>query len=159
MAQAFITTTKNSFRWNVQEKEKPIRQERKFDECYGKNVDWLTEQDLSEKMENFEKIKAAVAQLQRDRMSRTTYRRDYCKEEKKAARIVGREEAVDSFENQLLESYKKIYQQKTGKVLPTITTQRILGFLTPSRMYTPISNYQHDFGRVGFERLSNGHIP
>uniref|UniRef100_A0A6P7H4E2 Uncharacterized protein LOC114346859 n=1 Tax=Diabrotica virgifera virgifera TaxID=50390 RepID=A0A6P7H4E2_DIAVI len=83
MAQAFVTTTKNSFRWNVQEKVKPIRHEHKFDECYGKNIEWLTEQDLNEKMEKFEKIKASVAQLKRDRMSRTTYRIDYCKHEKK----------------------------------------------------------------------------
>ncbi|XP_050513654.1 uncharacterized protein LOC114333394 [Diabrotica virgifera virgifera] len=157
MAQAFVTTTKNSFRWNVQEKVKPIRHEHKFDECYGKNIEWLTEQDLNEKMEKFEKIKASVAQLKRDRMSRTTYRIDYCKHEKKAARTVGSE---DSFENQLQERYyKKIYQKKKGKILPTVETQRIFGFLAPSRMYTQKSNYQHDYGQVGFDRLFNGNIP
>uniref|UniRef100_A0A6P7G380 Uncharacterized protein LOC114333394 n=1 Tax=Diabrotica virgifera virgifera TaxID=50390 RepID=A0A6P7G380_DIAVI len=76
---------------------------------------------------------------------------------KQAARTVGSE---DSFENQLQERYyKKIYQKKKGKILPTVETQRIFGFLAPSRMYTQKSNYQHDYGQVGFDRLFNGNIP
>ncbi|XP_057654573.1 uncharacterized protein LOC130892900 [Diorhabda carinulata] len=152
MAQAFITTAKNTYRWNVQEKTKPIKQEKYYDECYGKNVEWLTEKDLGGKItEHFEEIEKAVKELQAKRMSLTTYRTDYCKDWKK---VIDSESKEDIVENELAKHFEQLYEEKkTRKILPTIESQRILGFLASSRMYTPITTYQNDYGRLGYERL------
>ncbi|XP_056636809.1 uncharacterized protein LOC130445269 [Diorhabda sublineata] len=166
MAQAFITTAKNTFRWNVQEKTKPKRFGRKNNSkninsnlILNGNRSYLLSQYVAISsakpylplQEHFEEIEKAVKELQVKRMSSTTYRTDYCKDWKK---VIDSESKEDIVENELAKNFEQLYgEKKTRKILPTIESQRILGFLASSRMYTPITTYQNDYGRLGYERL------
>ncbi|CAH1159535.1 unnamed protein product [Phaedon cochleariae] len=156
MAQAFITTYTNNFRWNVQERVKPIDPTKDNPDCdvdkdlwitYGDNVD-------EEDTEHFAKVANTVKQMQLKRM-KTTYQTEYCKDlSKKQVQMDHQTIDTKSFENQLLESSKILYgrrNQRLPKPLPS--SKRINGYLRPQRLFTPLTFYQHDIGRVGFNIL------
>nr|XP_023030106.1 uncharacterized protein LOC111518019 isoform X5 [Leptinotarsa decemlineata] len=158
MAQAFITTHRNNFRWHQQERIKPIIAGSYVPDCNTDKDRWIEVDDSvdTEDNENFSKIKLVVKQMHLKRM-RSVYQTDYCKEisRKQSITISPVSLENESFENELLESCKVLYTKKRDKILPPLPSSRqVNGYIRPSRLYTPLTRYQYDIGRVAYNLLN-----
>lgn len=67
-------------------------------------------------------------------------------------------EELKKFENTLYNYCEKLFMPYTKQILPPIkTSRRILGCLIRSKMYTPLTTYQKDYGEIAYEILKKRH--
>lgn len=81
MAQAFVTTYLDNFRWYKQKKVQPIRAEKSFSKCDQNSDKWLEVKDFPEdedNKENYSEVEATVKQMQLKRYV-STYEGSYWK--------------------------------------------------------------------------------
>ncbi|KAL1509055.1 hypothetical protein ABEB36_003856 [Hypothenemus hampei] len=171
MAQAFISTYKKSFRWH---------QQLKIDPCDSRNLPKFEPEgetdlnkELDEELKDISKIKKAIHKFYLARM-RSTYYISYCDKIEKCQKNVSRSSSVmskldelrdscqeglqETFENELLEYCKNLYSNKNKKIIPPLdTTRNIFGYMRPTRLLTPISIYQHKYGRIAYDILKKAH--
>ncbi|XP_050300383.1 uncharacterized protein LOC126738934 [Anthonomus grandis grandis] len=174
MAQAFVSTYQNHFRWHCQPKIPPINPNR-LTTLQPEGDIWLlnTEEAIDEDVDNIPKIKEAIHNLYLKRM-RSTYQISYCRniKQKKISdldlgeskqnmqvqkpsikKVEIEEEALG---NEVLEHFRKYYiPHKICKIVPPLPSARTLfGYIRPSRLLTPMTLYQNGLGRVGFDILN-----
>ncbi|KAG5868509.1 hypothetical protein JTB14_001727 [Gonioctena quinquepunctata] len=160
MAQAFITTYRNNFRWHTQTKTKPIIDGGSIlPDCDEDEDLWLMLVDnvQSETDGMLSQAEAAVKQMQLKRW-RSTYQVDYCRDlwKKMYGRPTDSEQA--SYGNELLESCRILFDKKRGKIIPPLPTSRqVNGYIRPARLHVPLTRYQNDIGKVGYELLKKCH--
>lgn len=158
MAQAFVTSYQDNFRWNVQEKAQPIYPGKSYIKCDHNADVWLVVKDLvndGSNKESYAEVEATVKQMQLQRYI-STYQRYFCKKHSKQD-VIGTKEQ-EALGNELLESCKLLYDKKIDKVLPPLTTCRTInGYLRPSKLFTPKTTYQNEVGRVGYQIMLMHH--
>lgn len=154
MAQAFVTSYLDNFRWYDEKKVQPISAEKSFPQC-DQNPDlWLVVKDFLEdenSKENHSEVEATVKQMQLKRYV-STYKGSYWKKRTEPQTLDKKE--LEALDNELLESCKVLYDKRLEKILPPLTSsRRINGYIRPSRLYTPKSTYQDDVGKIAYHIL------
>ncbi|XP_030761307.1 uncharacterized protein LOC115886348 [Sitophilus oryzae] len=173
MAQAFITTHKDTFRWNCQPRVGPIRQD-DLSKLEPEGDIWKLDpnKEIEEELRNLPKIKETIEKLYLKRM-KTTYQLSHCDNLLKAAKHIkttlslpnasasqAKIENVkdEDFENELLEYCNNLYGPNNQKIIPPLYTSRnVFGYLRPSRLRTTRSVYQDDHGKVAYRILMSAY--
>lgn len=154
MAQAFVTTYLDNFRWNHQKKVQPIPAEKGLLHCDQNPTLWLVVKDSLDdenNKETFAEVEATVKQMQLKRYV-STYQNTYCKKNTEPHTLNKKE--LEALDNELLESCKILYSKKLKKILPPLSSSRTInGYIRPSRLYTPRSAYQDDVGKRAYHIL------
>ncbi|KAK9875865.1 hypothetical protein WA026_009652 [Henosepilachna vigintioctopunctata] len=168
MAQAFVTTYRNHYRWHREPKRKSKKPVDRHAEAPPPGDYWIDTSSLKQKeVLNIPYGKALVRQSN-GRLMFSTYQINYCTDKVKAKKQKLREavklaagdtdtESVEqTFENELLKYCEDLYSTKTSKILPpSETARRVYGYIRPEDMYTPLTNYQMIYGKAGYDIMSN----
>ncbi|CAG9765473.1 unnamed protein product [Ceutorhynchus assimilis] len=161
MAQAFLSTYQNHYRWRWQPRPLPFIPGKLTNlalqnDCWNLNLNL----DLDEELANLPKIKQAIYNLYLKRM-RTTYKISHCenlKLPKKSSETNVEFSHQDEFENELLEYCHKLYGSKHKKPIPPLNTARnVFGYMRPARLMTSLTSYQNDHGKVAYKILVDSH--
>uniref|UniRef100_A0AAR5QD70 Uncharacterized protein n=1 Tax=Dendroctonus ponderosae TaxID=77166 RepID=A0AAR5QD70_DENPD len=123
-------------------------------------------------LKNLTKIETAINKLYLRRL-RSTYQISYCDKLVKQTTRRSSESQVkggnaqraievrskdsfldDELENELLEYCKKLYGSRSQKIIPPLNSARnVFGYMRPTKLLTPLTIYQNEYGRVGYNIL------
>ncbi|XP_045479316.1 uncharacterized protein LOC123684194 [Harmonia axyridis] len=168
MAQAFVTTYRNHFRNH----KEPLRKSKRPLDRHAASPpagDYWLDTDVKKKKKAINvPLSEALINQSSGRVMFTTYQMNYCtdkvREKNRELREIAQKAAGDkstqieeqSFENELLRYCKELYSTKTAKILPPgETARRVYGYIRPESMYTPLTHYQMNYGKAGFDIMSN----
>ncbi|CAH1105616.1 unnamed protein product [Psylliodes chrysocephalus] len=159
MAQAFVTTIQNCYRYTPQAAFPLIRQERYYPDCYGK--DWYNSKDQKHD-EDFHKIEIAVKNQHIRRVSTSTYKFDYCRDWTPPIIIEENSDKPKELgEFHLIDTFRPVYQKNRDQIKliqPLQSSRNIFGYLPKSDIYIPMSSFQDCYGKLGFELLEKAHF-
>ncbi|VEN36968.1 unnamed protein product [Callosobruchus maculatus] len=161
MAQAYITSYINDYRRYHQKREAPIFPDDVRFDCDQDKEFWMSSKVHG--IEDESDLIKGEAMLHRMRMGRmiSSYRYDYCKEKPKKEPTdltMGPAEEDVGFEDALIEHCKALFEKKSRKLLPPLTTGRhINGYMRTSRFYTPLTVYQRVHGQLAYKVLEKHH--
>ncbi|KAL3265282.1 hypothetical protein HHI36_009492 [Cryptolaemus montrouzieri] len=168
MAQAFVTTYRNHYRWH----KEPLRKSKRPLDRHAATAppgDYWIDSTLRKQHKDINVPYAqALINQSTGRQMFSTYQVNYCADAlrtkrramQKAVQLAAGEKtsesADQSFENELLKYCEELYNPKTTKLLPpTETTRRVHGYIRPESMYTPLTHYQMVYGRAGYNIMRN----
>ncbi|XP_018332410.1 uncharacterized protein LOC108741931 [Agrilus planipennis] len=156
MAQAFITKNMETYRWPEISKRKSLKPTDKLAESLPEGDIWIVRKALGEAKEGEQEddalkiAQAKVKEMYRKRIL-STYQVDYCHGLLKGDEVPI---SAEDLEFQLIETCREYYKPRTQKIMPPLpTSRRLLGYIRPTNMYTPLTEYQAVYGYAGYKIL------
>ncbi|XP_076251123.1 uncharacterized protein LOC143190602 [Rhynchophorus ferrugineus] len=161
MAQAFVTSYRNQFRWYDQARRQPIDPD-KLTKFELEGDIWFLDLngEIDEELKNLNSIKEAIHKLYLKRM-KSTYQVSHCDNLKptQSVDVSTLDHPSDKkVKNELLEYCHKLYGPKRQKIIPPLYSARnVFGYMRPSKLQTALTVYQVEYGRVAYKLLKSAY--